>query len=411
MKYFIKKTINSIDSRVNSRVKLNFKYRIYPTKAQATKIDAVLEACRFIYNTFLEERKTAYEKTKKSVGVYDQINRLPLLKKTYPSLKNAYSQVLQNVAVRLDLAFQAFFRRLKTGQTPGYPRFKGEKRYSSFTYPQAKSWSVLKTEKGEKIDLPKIGQVPLVLHRPLEGIPKTVSIVKSPTGKYYAVVSCNEVERKAFLKNNKEVGLDVGILTFATLSDGETIENPRFFETDQKALSKTQRKAQKARDKILPRSSVNGEKAVVVPELSSEKKQKVDKAYKVVRRVHERIKHRRDNFNHQTSLFLVKSYGKLFVEDIDANAMLKKRWCNKQILDAAWSDFLSKLTYKAAYAGRTVLRINPAYTSQTCSKCGTRVLHELKDRVFTCGCGYTENRDLNAAKNILALGLQCLAKA
>ena len=119
----------------------------------------------------------------------------------------------------------------------------------------------------------------------------------------------------------------------------------------------------------------------------------------------------RHNFVHQVTNSLVQKYNVICVEDINANEMLKKRWCNKQILDAAWGNFLDTLTFKAECAGHKLVRVNPAYTYQTCSKCGTRVLHELKDRVFNCGCGHSENRDLNAAKNILRLGLQSLAKA
>jgi putative transposase len=358
-------------------MRLGFKYRIYPTRAQTTKINDNLESCRFLYNLFLEERKTAWEKCRKNVGLYDQLNRLPRLKKTYPTLKNVHSQALQNVGVRLDLAMQAFFRRVRQKQNPGYPRFKARGRYTSFTYPNAACAGIV----GGKIYLPKIGNVAIEQHRPLEGVAKTVTVMREPTGKCYVVITCDDVVRDKLSQNTKAVGVDVGILTFATLSDGTEIKNPRFFETDQRALGGASRKA------------------------------KSTKNYKPVRRIHERIKHRRDNFNHQTSLALVKNYGKIFTEDIDANALIRKRWCNKQILDAAWADFLAKLSYKAAYAGREFMKVNPAYTSQTCSACGTRTLHELKDRTFECSCGHKENRDLNAARNILALGLQCVAQA
>lgn len=343
-----------------------------------------LEECRMLYNNFIAERKNSWENNKKYIGFYDQCNELPQLKRIYPKLKIVYSQVLQNVANRVDLAYQAFFRRLKRHEKPGYPRFKGFGCYDSFCYPCCDD--VKQNE--DYIKLPKIGKVNWIRHRGIQGKLKTVTI-KRIYEKWYVFIVTDALNIKNYDKNDKIVAIDVGIKTFATLSDNNNIENPRFFETKQKELAKKNRAFQRARDN----------------------KKGIKKAKRALCKIHEKIFNCRHNFNHQISNKLVKNYGTIIVEDINANEIIKKRWCNKQILDAAWGNFFQMLSHKAECAGRKLIKINPAYTSQTCSKCGTRTLHELKDRIFNCSCGYSIDRDKNAAQNILTLGLQSLAKA
>ena len=156
-----------------------FKYRIYPSKSQLAILDVTFEECRLLYNHFLSQRKSAWEDSGESVGCYTQISSLGVLKEERQSLRNVHSQVLQNVAVRADLAFQAFFRRVKKGDTPGYPRFKAHKRHDSFTYPQTGF-----KFKDNYIKLSKIGNVKIHQHRPIEGEIKTCTIKCSPTGKW-----------------------------------------------------------------------------------------------------------------------------------------------------------------------------------------------------------------------------------
>lgn len=353
--------------------KLTYKYRIYPTKKQETVLNAQLETCRFLYNQLLETRKNAWEKEKKSVSCYDSIKQIPKLKETYPQLTSVYSQCLQNVAIRVDLAYQGFFRRLKTGDKPGYPRFRGKGRYFSICYPQYGNGCELNKN---KLSLSKVGDVEVILHRKLIGTPKTITISKTPTGKWFVAISCCDVpKRKQFRSTGKECGIDVGITTFATLDNGTKIKNPRFFEKEQKELAK---------------------------------KQKQEK-WKSVKRIHERIVNKRNDFLHKTANNILNDYDFVYIEDIETNKLLKKRWCSKQISDVAWSMFANILSYKAECAGKIVARQNPAYTSQTCSSCGTRTLMELKDRVFDCSCGLKMDRDINAARNILRLGRQSLA--
>lgn len=340
-----------------------------------------LEECRWLFNHFLAERKEAWEQEQRSINYHAQATSLPTLKEQRPTLASVHSQVLQNVAVRIDLAFKAFFRRVKAGEKPGYPRFRGKGRYDSFTFPQS-GFSL----NGNILRLSKIGNVKVVLHRPVEGQIKTCTIKRSSTGKWYVMFSC-EWEPAPLPENNEAVGIDVGLHSFATLSTGEQIENPKFFRQEEKALAKAQRKLSKA-EKGTP-----------------ERK----KCRKVVARIHERIAWKRQDFIHQHSRKIVNHFGIIAVEDIQVNRMLHNHCLAKSISDAAWSGFFQLLAIKAEWAGRKFVAVNPAYTSQTCSGCGHRQKMPLSERVFKCPCcGAELDRDVNAALNILGLGRQAL---
>lgn len=340
-----------------------------------------LNECRWLYNRFLEERKIAWEDYEQSLTLYSQIKTLPSLKKERPSLSTVHSQVLQNVAVRIDLAFKAFFRRVKAGDNPGYPRFRGAGWYDSFCYPQS-GYAV----SSSFVTLAKIGDVKVVLHRPLEGNIKTCCIRRSSTGKWFVTFSC-EVPDSPLPKSKETIGIDVGLESFATLSTGEAIANPRFFRTDEKALAKAQRRMSKEAKGTSVR----------------------DKRCKVVSHIHERIANRRSDFTHQLSRQLVNQYGVIAVEDLNVNRMVHNHCLAKSIADAAWGQFFNYLAYKAENAGRTLVKVNPAYTSQDCSRCGYRQKMPLDVRVFKCPCCNLEiNRDHNASLNILAIGLNSL---
>jgi len=356
-----------------------FQYRMYPTRQQLQALEATLEECRWLYNNTLACRKDAWEQEQRHVSYYESKARLPWLKAERPSLKAVHSQVLQNVTERVELAFQAFFRRVKAGETPGYPRFKGKGRYDSFTYTQ----SGFSLTHDNRVCLSKIGSIKLVYHRPLKGKIKTLTIHRSSTGKWYASFSV-ECEPERLPGHPAQVGIDVGLKTFATLSDGTEIDNPRFFRKEEKALAKVQRKHRKLETGTSERR--NHRKAVA--------------------RVHERIKFRRENFTHQASRAIVNSSGLIAVEDLHVNRMTHNHCLAKSISDAAWSRFFDQLSYKAEEAGRTLVKVNPAYTSQDCSSCHHRQKMPLSERVYECPCcGLVIDRDLNASKNILAVGL------
>ena|SRR2546425_743554 len=359
-----------------------FQYRLYPTKQQLKKFEAVLEECRWLYNQTLAYRKDAWEQRQEHVSWYDSKKRIPILKAQRPTLSSVHSQVLQHVTERVELAFQAFFRRCKSGEDPGYPRFKGKGRYDSFTFPQ----SGFSITHDDKVCLSKIGSIKMVYHRPIRGQIKTLTIRKSSTGKWYASFSV-ECEPERLPELPSQVGIDVGLQTFATLSTGEEIENPRFFRNEEQALANVQRQHSKL--------------AKGTPQRHKHRK--------AVARMHERIAFRRENFTHQHSHSIVARFGVICVEDLSVNRMIHNHCLAKSIADASWSAFFSQLAAKAEEAGRKLVKVNPAYTSQTCSTCGHRQKMPLSERIFDCLCCHVHlDRDLNAALNIRGLGLQAL---
>ncbi len=368
-----------------------FKYRLYPNKQQHRLLEQQLEECRWLYNHLLAERRVAWQERQETLRYYDQATSLPALKAERPTLAGVQSQVLQNVAVRIDLAFQAFFRRCKAGEQPGYPRFRGAGRYDSITFPQVPSGCKLDVE-ARRLRLYGVGQVKIILHRPVEGTPKTATIRRSSTGKWYVCLSCECAEPSPLPETGHQVGIDVGLKTFATLSTGQAIANPRFFRAEEKALAKVQRRLSKEEQGA--------------PERAARRK--------VVARVHERIAWRRGDFAHQHSRCIVNAFDLIAVEDLSVNRMVHHHCLAKSIQDAAWSQFAARIAYKAAWAGRRYVAVNPAYTSQDCSSCGHRHWHPLSlaDRTYTCPCcGVVLDRDLNASLNILRLGQQSLASA
>jgi len=361
-----------------------YKYRIGPTKGQQRILNEMLEEARWTYNQTIAIRKDAWEQRQAHIGYYDTKRMLPIWKEERPSLNKVHSMVLQDVTMRVELAFQSFFRRLKeNAEEAGYPRFKGKGRYDSLTYPQYGNGVKLN---GKTLILSKVGTVNIHLHRPIEGTIKTVTITRSATGKWYACLSV-ELEPAYQSPTHQTIGVDVGLETFATLSNGEKIANPRFFRRDEKDVNRAHRR------------------------LSKEQKGTPERAKrrKVVARIHERIANRRRDFAHQLSRKLVNRFDVIAFEDLSITRMLKNHCLAKSIADAAWNQSIQYISYKAAEAGRVVVLVDPRGTSQRCSSCGTVVKKELRVRVHTCpACGLTIDRDVNAAINILALGLQSI---
>jgi putative transposase len=195
----------------------NYRYRMYPTKAQERLLEHTLDACRWVYNKTLEVRKGAWEERRESLNLYATNRLLPQWKKEHPWLRVAHSQILGNAQERVDLALKAFFRRVKAGQTPGYPRFRSASRYDSWTYPQ---FGFSLDDEHQRVNLSRIGAIKIVLHRPLGGRVKRLTIRHSATGKWYACFLC-EIEPAAQDEAGQVIGVDVGLCAFATLSSGE----------------------------------------------------------------------------------------------------------------------------------------------------------------------------------------------
>jgi len=361
-----------------------FKYRLQPSKRQRTKLVRALELCRWVYNETLATRKNAWEQEKKTLSLFDTHKLLTLWKKEHPELVGVHSQVLQNAQERVDLAFKAFFRRVKAGEKPGYPRFRGVGWYDSFTF---KQFGFELLDNG--LRLSKIGAIKIVLHRPVEGQIKTLTIQRDAVGNWYACFAC-EVEPAPLPVSDLAIGIDFGLESFATLSNGDWIANPRFFRRDERALAQAQRKLSKAERGTPERT----------------------RRRKVVTHIHQRIANRRRDFAHQRSRELVNRFGMLALENLHVRNMLQNHCLAKSISDAAWNQLVHYITYKAENAGRVVVLVDPRNTSKRCSGCGTLVEKSLSDRVHNCHvCGLVMDRDHNAAINILGLGLQSLGYA
>jgi putative transposase len=352
-----------------------YKYRLYPTKKQVQKLNWTLDMCRILYNSCLLDRKRNYEQTGKGLSRIRQQEILKSDKGTVESLKEIHSQVLQDVLFRVDKAFQSFFRRVKAGEKPGYPRFKGESRYDSITYPQEPAFQI--TEQGLKLS--KIGTIKIKLHRSIQGRFKTC-IIKREKKRWYA---CFSVEYEPI--NNKPVpvgsiGIDVGIKSFAVLSDSTVIDNPRYLRKSENKLISKQRQLSKKK-----KGSNNRKKARLT-----------------VARLHRKIKNQRSDFHHQASRKIVDNYGFIAVEDLNIKGMARNHSLAKSIYDAGWGQFVNYLQYKAAEAGVQIEKVSPHYTSIDCSVCGNPVPKALANRMHKCSfCNVVLDRDHNAAQNIL----------
>ena len=353
-----------------------YKYRLYPTRKQTYKLDWTLETCRILYNSCLVDRNRHYEQTGRGLSRIDQQKILVRDKKNIEYLTDIHSQVLQDVLFRVERAYKAFFRRLKDRNgKAGYPRFKNYDRYDSINYPQ----SGFKIDKDAKLALSKIGHIKLKLHRSINGIIKTCNI-KKEIGKYYACFSV-EYEPKPKPISDRQIGIDVGIKSFAVLSNGRTLDNPKYLVRAEEKLKRKQKR------------------------LSSKKKGSNNrkKARIVVAKLHKKVSNQRKDFQHKESRKIVDNYGYIKVEDLQIKNMVKNPNLSKSIHDAGWGQFVSFLTYKAEEAGCYVERVNPRNTSKTCSVCGY-IYKEmtLSVRKWTCPiCNTEHDRDENAAVNIL----------
>jgi putative transposase len=369
-----------------------FQYRLYPTKKQRNRLNEWLALCCETYNAALQERREAYRMAGISLGYAHQCAELPACKEVRPELALVNSQVLQDVLKRVDRAFDGFFQRVREGLLPGYPRFRSRSRYHSLTFKQYQnSFDVQGGKKGKgTLILSKLGQLKMAMHRPLSGNPKTATVKRMPTGKWFVSISVEcDLEAKSWPASEEAVGIDAGLKTFAYLSTGEEIDNPRFFRQEEHALSRVHRKLTSAQQGTPQR----------------------EKRRKVVARVHERVRWRRENFIRQEVVSLIKRYGLIAVEALVVRNLIKNPHLAKSIADAAWSSFFAHLLGKAEEAGRAVVRVNPAYTSQTCSSCGHRQEMPLSVRVYECpSCGLVIDRDHNGSRNILNQALEAVGR-
>lgn len=360
-------------------VRKTYKEKLRPTPAQERALEDVLWRCRTLYNAALEHRITAYRRCGVSISRYQQEAELKAIRAEMPEYAAIHSHVLQDVLARLDKTYQAFFARSKRGEKAGFPRFQGRNRYHSFTYKEFGNGARL--DNGYLV-LSKIGRIGVHWSRPIAGTPKTVTVSKEADG-WYVVISCADVPTAALPSTGQETGLDLGIEAFATLSNGTRIHSPNAYRQAERYLARCQRRV--ARRK---KGSHRRRKAVVL----------LAKAHQTVRR-------QRTDFHHKTARQLVREYDTIYHEDLRVSNMVRNHHLAKSISDAGWSAFLAILSFQAVCAGREVVAVDPAYTSQVCSGCGVIVQNGLSVRWHECPeCGTSLHRDENAARNIQRRG-------
>lgn len=365
-----------------------FKYRLYPTRQQADALTKMLDTHRHLYNRALAERKDYWESNKRSVSLFAQMARLKPDRLTDADLAETNFSSTQGTLRRLDRAFQAFFRRLKAGETPGYPRFKGQGRFDTVEFPSHGDGCKLDAA-ASRVYFQHIGRVKVKLHRPVEGTIKTVSFKREADG-WHVVFSCDLGEVTVEPSANPPVGIDLGLKSFLVTSDGASVIPPKFYRKSQAALRRAQRRVSRRK------KGSNGRR----------------EAARLVAKLQQHVANQRRDFHHKTALGLTRTNGMIAVEDLNIKGIARTRLA-KSTYDVGWSAFLSILEHKAEGAGVRVFKVPPRNTTQACSECGVLpdVPKTLSNRVHSCPhCGYEADRDLNAARNILRLGLSRLAR-
>jgi len=351
-----------------------YKYRLYPSKKQQQILFNTFNICKKIYNNLLEMSIKTYEETNKTLRKYDFDK---ILVGKYPEV---FSQVKQNVSDRVHKVFQNFFRRVKdkSCKKKGFPRFKS--RIHSITYPQFG----FKFLSQRRLKVSKIGSIPIVLHRIPKGKVKTLTIKRNRVGQWFAIFACEVDVKPVKNTSKKEIGIDVGLTSFATTSDGIFVSNPRYLVKAEKRLKFLQRRVSRKK-----KGSKNREKSK-----------------HLLARQHLKVSNQRLDFLHKLSHELTKNNKTIVVEDLNIKGMTRNHYLAKYISDASWNSFIHMLEYKAVTSGSTLIKVNPRNTSKTCSNCGAIADIPLNQREYRCSvCGFVCHRDLNASINILKIGL------
>lgn len=365
-----------------------FKYRIYPNLLQIEQLKCIFGSVRYVYNLGLETKITAYVSARVNLSCFDLNKQITELKKTEQCswLKICPSQALQMSLNNLDNAYTAFFK----GE--GFPKFKNKYSKQSFQLPQGVNLDL----ENNRIFIPKIKWVPIIIDRMFEGAIKTCTISKTTTDKYFISIQFDDginTPIKPDIDENTTIGIDLGIKDLAILSDGTKFENPRWYQKLQKQLRIEQRTLSRRFKKEVKSSEQS----------NGYKKQNIK-----VAKIHEKIKNQRVDNLHKITTSITKKYNTIVLEDLNVDGMMKNHCLAKAIQDVSWSEFRRQLEYKTEWYGKNLLfigRFEPS--SKTCSNCG--IINKeltLKDREWTCKCGVNHDRDINAANNIKNFGLR-----
>lgn len=360
-----------------------YRYRMNPTAAQDAALRWTLARLRELYNAALQERRGAYRLRGKSPSAYDQMRSLGEVRSLRTEYADIHTHLLQDAITRLDYAYRAFFRRVKAGKAPGFPRFKGRGQYHTFTFKDAANDRGAKlVSGGKRVRLAGIGNVKVRLHRPYQGTVKQVSVTLASDGHWYIAFVCDNVPAQPLPETGRDVGIDLGLNAFVATSDGEVISNPRHLQAAQRDIVKAQRRVSRRK-----KGSKRRRKAVAI-----------------LAKKHARVANARRDFHHKVAVGLARTYDAIAIEDLNVKSLARGMLAGA-VHDVGWGQFTTILASKAESAGRVLVKVNPAGTSQTCSACLGHVPKDLGVRVHRCPhCGFAEDRDINAALNIQRLG-------
>ena len=361
---------------------ISYKFGLYPNQEQEKRLLEVLDRCRFVYNQMLE----GLNKQEGKPNRLELQNSIPELKEKHPELEEVYSKVLQYESYRLFSNLRGLARLKKNGKKVGKLRFKSKGWFKTFTYNQS-GFKIIETGKRhDLLHLSKIGDIKIRMHRTVEGKKiKQVTIKRYCSGKWYALICCEQTIPVKKGVEKKVVGIDMGIIHYVTDICGRQIENPLYLNKYFKNLRKIQRKLSKKK-----KGSNNYQK------------QKIR-----VAKMYERIKNQRDYFLHKLSRFYVQNYDFIAVEKLNVNGLIRISYNARNMMDSSWKRFTQFLSYKAERAGKTVLEADPGGTSQECYKCGKEVKKSLAVRTHKCPyCGLEIGRDYNSAFVVLKRGLE-----
>ncbi|MDX8045355.1 IS200/IS605 family element RNA-guided endonuclease TnpB [Gracilibacillus sp. S3-1-1] len=373
-------------------VKKAYKFRIYPTKEQGRQIAKTIGCSRFVFNHFLAKWNDMYKETGKGLTYNAYSAQLPQLKQALSWLKEVDSIAVQSSLKNLSDAFSRFFKKQNKA-----PRFKSKKHpVQSYTTKQINGNISIEEN---KIKLPKIGLVRFAKSREVEGRILSATIRRNPSGKYFTSILA-ETDVQPLEKTKSAIGIDLGITDFAILSDGQKEDNHRFTAKMEKKLKREQRK--------LSRRALHAKNnGIDLLDAKNYQKQK-----RKVARLYEQVMNQRDDFLNKLSTTIIKNHDVICIEDLNTKGMLRNHKLAKSISDVSWSSFVSKLTYKTEWYGKTIVKISKWFpSSQLCSACGHHDgKKSLQVRKWSCpACNMHHDRDVNASKNILAEGLRIVA--